>query len=112
MEEGGTEAVAQDASARGRPPRPDLCRRYARKQFAAGLPAILDRLIEESRKGSIPHLKALMTMAGLDKEEPEQPSSGRRRPRSLSELLLRELRRPRTDAEPTTKQAVMPANDC
>lgn len=68
------------------------------------LPAILQCFIEEATKGSIPHAKALMTMAGLDKEE-SWPMTARVRQRAgrrssngveaqtLSELLMLELRR-------------------
>ena len=78
-----------------RAPRPDLCRRFARKELAGGLPAILHCFIGEAKKGSIPHAKALMSMAGLDKEGAIAPPRPRRsrRARSFSELLLTELRR-------------------
>lgn len=79
-----------------RAPRPDLCRRFARKELAAGLPGILKCFIAEAQKGSIPHLKALTSLAGLEGAGAAMlplPKRGRR-PRNLSELLLRELRRP------------------
>ena len=75
-----------------RAPRPDLCRRFARKELARGLPGILQRFIDEAQKGSIPHAKALMSLAGLEKEE-AVPAAHRKRPKGLSEMLLRELRR-------------------
>ena len=75
-----------------RGPRPDLCRRYARKELARGLPGILERFISEAQKGSIPHAKALMSLAGLDREE-AMPAAHSKRPKGLSDLLLRELRR-------------------
>lgn len=75
-----------------RGPRPDLCRRYARKELARGLPGILERFITEAQKGSIPHAKALMSLAGLDREE-AMPTARSKRPKGLSDLLLRELRR-------------------
>ena len=75
-----------------RAPRPDLCRRFARKELAQGLPGILQRFIDEAQKGSIPHAKALMSLAGLDKEE-VVPAAQRKKPKGLSEMLLRELRR-------------------
>ncbi len=75
-----------------RAPRPDLCRRFARKELARGLPGILQRFIDEAQKGSIPHAKALMSLAGLDKEE-VVAAAHRKKPKGLSEMLLRELRR-------------------
>lgn len=75
-----------------RAPRPDLCRRFARKELAQGLPGILERFIDEAQKGSIPHAKALMSLAGLDREE-TVPAAHRKKPKGLSEMLLRELRR-------------------
>ncbi len=86
-----------------RAPRPDLCRRYARKELARGLPGILQRFIDEAQKGSIPHAKALMSLAGLDKEE-AVPAAHRKRPKGLSEMLLRELRRKPVSGAAGTKQ--------
>ena len=79
----------------GEAPRPDLCRRYARKRLAAGLPGILDCFIEQAGGGSIPHLKVLMTLSGVDKADPARAKvrKGRRRSQGLSELLLAELRK-------------------
>ncbi len=86
-----------------RAPRPDLCRRFARKELAQGLPGILERFIDEAQKGSIPHAKALMSMAGLDKEE-AGPAAQRKKPKGLSEMLLRELRRRPVSGAAGTKQ--------
>lgn len=86
-----------------RAPRPDLCRRFARKELAQGLPGILERFIDEAQKGSIPHAKALMSMAGLDKEE-AGPAAQRKKPKGLSEMLLRELRRRPVSGDAGTKQ--------
>lgn len=94
MAEGGVGVRDEDGPARRavRGPRPDLCRRYARKELARGLPGILERFINEAQKGSIPHAKALMSLAGLDREE-AMPAVHRKKPKGLSEMLLRELRR-------------------
>lgn len=94
------------ANRRPRALRPELCRRYAQKELARGLPGILQRFIDEAQKGSIPHAKALMSLAGLEKDHAVQVTQTKR-PKSLSEMLLRELRgRPGTRAEVETKQAV------
>ena len=94
----------------GRSPRPDKCRRYARKELAANLPQILSCFLQEARKGSIPHTKALMSMAGLDKEGALPPMKRKQRQQAgggLSELLLKELRRsPRSVEAPGKAQKV------
>lgn len=89
---GGAEGEDGPAGRAVRGPRPDLCRRYARKELARGLPGILERFINEAQKGSIPHAKALMSLAGLDREE-AMPATHSKKPKGLSEMLLRELRR-------------------
>ncbi len=91
---GGVGAKGDEGPARRLPrsPRPDLCRRYARKELARGLPGILQRFIDEAQKGSIPHAKALMSLAGLDRDEPVKAAHGKRA-KGFSEMLLRELRR-------------------
>lgn len=89
---------------RRRAPRANGCRQFARREFAEALPAILDCFITEATKGSIPHAKALMTMAGMDREEPSlvkararqrvgSRAGGGGKAKTLSELLLLELRR-------------------
>ena len=111
-EDGLTGVHAVRGEQRRRTPRPDRCRPFARRVLAEALPAILERFIEEATKGSIPHAKALMTMAGMDREEapaakaPARKRVGRRidggGAKTLSELLLLELRRgSETVAEPT-----------
>lgn len=96
MSDAGQGGSDGEAKRRLRGPRPDLCQRYARKEFAAGLPAILQCFIEQASKGSIPHAKALMTLSGLDREGPVgalPPKKRQRGARTLSEMLLMELRR-------------------
>ncbi len=89
---GGAKGEDGPAGRSVRGPRPDLCRRYARRELARGLPGILERFINEAQKGSIPHAKALMSLAGLDREE-AMPAAHSKKPKGLSEMLLRELRR-------------------
>ena len=74
-----------------------LCRTLARTRVTAALPEILDRFVEEAKKGSIPHTKALTAMSGLDggtggKEDPAGAQDGRPR-QSLAGLLMKELKR-------------------
>ena len=119
MAGGGVGAKGEDGGHRPgrlpRAPRPDLCRRFARRQLAQGLPGILQRFIDEAQKGSIPHAKALMSLAGLDKEEP-LAAAHRKKPKGLSEMLLRELRRrpaavAGTEAKTQTKRGVEARED-
>lgn len=73
-----------------------LCRTMARTRVTAALPEILDRFVEEAKKGSIPHTKALTAMGGLDggvaKDEAGVAQEGRPR-QSLATLLMKELKR-------------------
>ena len=73
-----------------------LCRTMARTRVTAALPEILDKFVEEAKKGSIPHVKALTTLSGLDGDSnKEDANAGREgRPRqSLAGYLMRELKR-------------------
>lgn len=75
-----------------REPGPRTCKRYMRARLAQALPEIATRLIEASREGSLPELKMLLQMCGLDDKD-ALPDSKRRRGRSLAEQLLDEWRR-------------------
>ncbi len=85
----------QEQHGRRGKPRPEVCRRYARKRLAAGLPSILDCFIKQACGGSVPHMKVLMLLSGVDKEGPARVKGrkGRRGYEGLSELLLAELRK-------------------
>lgn len=72
-----------------------LCRTMARTRVTAALPEILDKLVEEAKKGSIAHVKALTGLSGLDgdgREEANADAAGRPR-QSLAGYLLKELKR-------------------
>ena len=53
----------------GGAPRPKHCRTFTRAKVAEALPEIVDRFVEEAKKGSIAHTKMLTTLGGLDKNE-------------------------------------------
>ncbi len=74
-----------------------FCRTMARTRVTAALPEILDKFVEEAKKGSIPHAKALTAMGGLDgNRKPEGGAEPEGRPRqSFAGFLLKELKRQR-----------------
>ena len=73
-----------------------LCRTMARTRVTAALPEILDKFVEEAKKGSIAHVKALTAMGGLDGGSGKEDAGEERdaRPRqSLAGYLMKELKR-------------------
>ena len=60
------------------------------------MPDIVDRFVQEAKKGSIPHVKALTALGGMDaglgREDAGVTSEGRPR-QSLAGYLLKELKR-------------------
>jgi hypothetical protein len=81
-------------------PRPANCRKFARARFAQQLPHIMDKLTKEALDGSVPHLKVLLELTGLDKAEP--PHTSQRKEKSLEAILLEQWRK---DEEDETAQA-------
>ncbi len=73
-------------------PRPKNCRTFTRKRVAEALPEIVEKLVEEAKKGSIAHTKILMIVGGLDKSS-EMPKAKKRRGKSVVGRLLDDLRR-------------------
>ena len=61
------------------------------------LPSIVDTFVAKAKEGSIPHAKALAELSGLDKTfAPIEDARGERRRRrgpTLTEMLMRELKR-------------------
>ena len=82
-----------------KPLQPKQCRRFAQRRIAEALPEIVDRFVREAKQGSIPHAKALAALSGLDQmEAPAEAArvrSQERRKRSLTEMLMQELKRGR-----------------
>src|ERR1700677_2169415 len=75
-------------------PRPKYCRTFTRARVAEALPEIVERFVEEAKKGSIAHAKMLTNLGGLDKGE--GPQEKKRRGKSVVRLLLDDLaRRPK-----------------
>src|SRR3981189_3090096 len=67
--DGDGEAQAIEGKDVGGAPRPKHCRTFTRARVAEALPEIVDRFVEEAKKGSIAHAKMLTTLGGLDKAE-------------------------------------------
>lgn len=79
-------------------PRPAFCRVYARARVAEAMPALIRQLLEEAEKGSLPHLKVLVQLSGLDTGE-VVPQSGRRKGKSLERVLKERWEQDRLEAE-------------
>jgi hypothetical protein len=73
----------------GGSPRPKQCRTFTRARVAEALPEIVDRFVEEAKKGSIAHAKMLTTLGGLDKAE--APAVKKRRRKSAVGKLLEKM---------------------
>jgi hypothetical protein len=76
----------------GGAPRPKHCRTFTRAKVAEALPEIVDRFVEEAKKGSIAHAKMLTTLGGLDKSEapPEKKRRGKSAVGKLIEKMMQE----------------------
>jgi hypothetical protein len=92
--DGGTKdgsAKAEGKKAAVGAPRPKSCRTFTRARVAEALPEIVERFVEEAKKGSIAHAKLLANLGGLDKGE--APQEKKRRGKSVVRLLLDDLAR-------------------
>ena len=69
--------------------RPKHCRTFTRAKVAEALPEIVERFVEEAKKGSIAHAKMLTTLGGLDKAE--TPAVKKRRGKSTVGKLLEKM---------------------
>lgn len=71
------------------------CRTLARTRVVEALPEIVDRFVEKAKEGSIPHVKALTAIGGIDEalsqEDPGSRTTERPR-RSLAAYLMKEWR--------------------
>ena len=73
----------------GGAPRPKHCRTFTRARVAEALPEIVDRFVEEAKKGSIAHAKMLTTLGGLDKVD--SPEVKKRRGKSAVGKLIEKM---------------------
>jgi hypothetical protein len=71
--------------------KPKNCRTYTRTKVEEALPDIVERFVEEAKKGSVPHTKILTNLSGLDKAG--SPQAKRRRGPSVVRQLLDSLSR-------------------
>lgn len=67
-------------------PRPAYCRSFTRARVAEALPEIVERFVEEAKKGSIAHAKLLTNLGGLDKGD--MPTAKKREGKSVVRLLM------------------------
>jgi hypothetical protein len=91
---GKKDAVDGGAGANGtavKGPRPKFCRTFTRARVAEALPEIVERFVEEAKKGSIAHAKMLANLGGLDKGE--MPAESKRRGKSVVGQLLEKMAR-------------------
>jgi hypothetical protein len=59
----------EESKGLGGAPKPRHCRTYTRARIAEALPEIVERFVEEAKKGSIAHAKMLASLGGLDRHE-------------------------------------------
>ncbi|WP_158942060.1 hypothetical protein [Granulicella sp. S190] len=88
----GSAGESADAKTVGaKSPRPKFCRTFTRARVAEALPEIVERFVEEAKKGSIAHAKMLANLGGLDKGElPDTKRRGKSVVGKLLEKLTRE----------------------
>jgi hypothetical protein len=87
--DGNSEAQRTENKGVGGAPRPKHCRTFTRAKVAEALPAIVERFVEEAKKGSIAHAKMLTTLGGLDKGD--APAAKKRRGKSAVGKLLEKM---------------------
>jgi hypothetical protein len=73
----------------GRPPKAKHCRTFTRAKMAEALPEIVERFVEEAKKGSIAHTKMLTALGGLDKSE--APAVKKRQGKSAVGKLIEKI---------------------
>jgi hypothetical protein len=71
------------------PPKPKQCKTFTRARVAEALPEIVNKFVEEAKKGSIAHTKLLTTLGGLDQQE--GTTVKRRRGKSVVGKLLESM---------------------
>ena len=72
-------------------PKPAHCRTFTRARVAEALPQIVERFVDEAKKGSIAHAKMLTVLGGLDKGELAEAKK-RRRKTAVGRLLEKMMR--------------------
>jgi hypothetical protein len=89
--DGNSSAKAEEKKSAVGAPRPKCCRTFTRARIAEALPEIVERFVEEAKKGSIPHTKMLASLGGLDKgEAPQEKPRGKTAMRKLWDDLARQ----------------------
>jgi hypothetical protein len=92
-----------EAGKKARAPRPQFCRIYTRKRLAEALPEVTETLIREAKKGSVQHLKLLVTICGLNlggvAPEPKKHPG-----RNLEQILMDEWKKDKRSGEAVGEQ--------
>ncbi len=94
--DGNSGAQPTEKKDMGAAPRPKHCRTFTRAKVAEALPEIVDRFVEEAKKGSIAHAKMLTSLGGLDSphsSKGETPEVKKRRGKSAVAKLMEKMRR-------------------
>ncbi len=87
---GGEEAAEKATGVRRMAaPRPKYCRTFARARFAEALPEIAETLLTQAKGGSVPHMKLLIELSGLNKGD-VVPRAMKPRGKSLQAILEEE----------------------
>ena len=81
---GAGKARARDV---GAAPDPQGCRTFVRGRLAEAMPDITAVLVAKARRGSLQHMKLLMQLSGLDKDELAEPSANK----TLQQFLMEGL---------------------
>jgi hypothetical protein len=92
LDDDGGALRAENKSADGAP-KPKQCRTFTRAKVAEALPDIVERFVEEAKKGSIAHAKMLTTLGGLDKAE--TPAVKRRGKSAVGKLIEKMMQEPK-----------------
>ena len=87
-------------------PRPAHCKRFAKARFAEALPEVMRTLLEQVKNGSVPHLKVVLELTGLDKDE-AAPRRSKPKEKTLEQILLEQWRK--DDEEERARNAAVEA---
>ncbi len=82
------ESQVEGATAVTKAPRPRYCRVYVRARLAKELPDIVDKLIEQAKGGSVPHMALLLKTAGMDNKDELVPPAMKKPEKSLAAILM------------------------
>jgi len=93
-----------------KPPSPNNCRNFIRRQTANAMPDIVNKFVDKAKEGSVPHFTSLAKVGGFDQRSGAPEMTMKRKTRSLARQLLDEAERyeARLAAEKTAEAAQLP----